>query len=111
MYGIDRRTRFVSCSATISQPKQHMQNIFGVDVCRITLLSGLILILPVGHRGDHRRLCTIRMQELSRLESAAGRGVGARTGQSELHVRSNRTDAFPYEERGSSNIVLQGTCF
>ncbi|KAF7972104.1 hypothetical protein HWV62_18928 [Athelia sp. TMB] len=27
----NRRTRFVSCSATISQPKQHMQSIFGVD--------------------------------------------------------------------------------
>ncbi|KAI0374726.1 DEAD/H helicase [Pilatotrama ljubarskyi] len=27
----NRRTRFVSCSATISKPGQHMKNIFGVD--------------------------------------------------------------------------------
>ncbi|KAH9930993.1 P-loop containing nucleoside triphosphate hydrolase protein [Fomitopsis serialis] len=27
----NRRTRFVSCSATIAKPKQHMQNIFGIE--------------------------------------------------------------------------------
>jgi DEAD/DEAH box helicase domain-containing protein len=30
-FSTDRRTRFVSCSATISNPKQHMKNIFGID--------------------------------------------------------------------------------
>ena len=28
----DRRTLFVSCSATIAKPKQHMQNVFGIEV-------------------------------------------------------------------------------
>jgi DEAD/DEAH box helicase domain-containing protein len=29
----DRRFQFVSCSATISNPRQHMKNIFGIQVC------------------------------------------------------------------------------
>jgi DEAD/DEAH box helicase domain-containing protein len=32
----DRRIRFVSCSATISKPKEHMKAIFGLEVCANT---------------------------------------------------------------------------
>lgn len=36
---LDRRIRFVSCSATIANPLRHMKNIFGIDVCPACLYS------------------------------------------------------------------------
>lgn len=32
----DRRARFVSCSATISKPQKHMENLFGIEVRTVT---------------------------------------------------------------------------
>lgn len=37
---LDRRMRFVSCSATISSPKDHMMNIFGVKDVEVITVDG-----------------------------------------------------------------------
>ena len=36
---LDRRTRFVSCSATITNPLEHMHNIFGLDEDSISVVT------------------------------------------------------------------------
>lgn len=36
---IDRRVRFVSCSATISNPQAHMKNIFGIQSTEIETVT------------------------------------------------------------------------
>lgn len=38
----DRDIRFVSCSATISRPKEHMKTIFGLEVCLYSSRGPLI---------------------------------------------------------------------
>ena len=57
---LDRRTRFVSCSATISQPKLHMQNIFGIDVCLNSL--DIALRLNRSNRTSKPSLKTVRLR-------------------------------------------------
>jgi hypothetical protein len=59
----DRRVQFVSCSATIANPLEHMRNVFGVEVLYVPPLPRVACLNPLAeHRSCRGRRGTVWLQ-------------------------------------------------
>jgi hypothetical protein len=73
--GEDRRFLFVSCSATIAHPKEHVKNLVGIHVepFLVFTLRRLNLSIFLGNRSSHGRRCSFGEERFSGLESSLHR--------------------------------------
>lgn len=99
----DRRIRFVSCSATISRPKEHMKAIFGLKVHSDTANVALTTTSTFrsGRGSNHRRWCTLGKKRVLVVGSATFSGCVP-------NRRGYPTHVMPHEEGCPCHPVLQG---
>ena len=70
-FTLDRRVRFVSCSATIARPLEHMKSVFGLDVSSYAVMYDPILNYIQDCSSSHRRWRSVREKEFHHLGTPA----------------------------------------
>ena len=108
MWGQDRDIIFVSCSATIAKPAQHMKRLFGIEVCAVSRPVLLAKLDHAGSRGGHGRRCSVWDQGLHRVGSAVCRRPSTAVGEKQLDIGGDWVDAVSDEAGDSSDSLLQG---